>query len=763
LVLLLLAAAPLGVSLIWFGPRIWTRQWCEIPAALGWSAIRYPWTDDFREREAAPARSLALDKLFLNPTADDPAERARRLHGLSLVIRERWEPFAHDPIKLTWAGELSDIGRQLLADSLQPQQFSAQLRSALSDLPHDAPLQAELIFGTRGQPMWLTAGATDSVERTGTVLIQSDAAPPTLQLPAGAVWQAIVDASRSLREHAPAGFPDVFAHWLPLAQSPGNTANIWTRLVDTDIAWLERSAEDAYAKAIEKLSRAPVDQYLEKALEDRAQLAWESLGLDPRMAQRVARHGRSMSAQAVGRQCAQHIELIEAVAKRAFQENDLERAARWVGLMEGATRVLEKSVRSPWIINYVQHKRNGAGAMAQLIQSEPGCTPELAAEMAALIARCPAASPRAVVLSDAKVRVFYFESIARSSLRIAVVTLLAALIGAIHLRTPRNETGGIVLMRSSPAGSECIAFAAVIVVFGAFIVLEATNGLGEGVASSLYAFVSLAVLVGLIGRLGWLIIAEFVRDSDSSRQSLRRRVFWLIGCMVLLAALRPLIGRAEGATAALGWLHPRDASTLEGGLSGPVRLLLGAAFAAFAIAYALLRWRRMRRAHQVPMTIHPLVFSGIALWLGIWIAYGPPGAWLRREAVFASFSGQWSAVMEAVDYVSAVFFEGPITNDPALCRGWNLLTLSVAARMIHFGWWLVLACYVISVIAIPPKWPLRALLSNSPTHSEQDVANARLSMVAWSCLWIGLFAVAIHAWCTLGMGYSIDQAIAQGS
>jgi hypothetical protein len=685
---------------------------------------------------------------------------------LSLIIRERWEPFGRDPIKLIWASELSENGRKLLADSAEPGRFAAQLQSALRDIPHDAPLQAELIFGSRTAPAWLAVGSYDPSELTALAEapIRSDASrhafdSPSSGLAAAGLWQAIADASRVLRENARADFPSVFVSWLQSGTGP----TMWCRLASSNVESVDKWGNDAYVDAIEKLSRTPAEDYLEKPLEDRAQGAWQALGLQPLTARYVARNGRSMSAQAVGQQCARHLELLEKLAASAIASDDLERAGRWIVLLERVASVFEKSVHSPSVYNYVQTKHNSASSLAQLVQGHQACSRELATQMAAVVATCQAPTPRPDVQSDATVTTFYFENAARSSLRTSALTLMAAVFGAIHLRARRNQAGSVSLL-GAPAASELVACAALLLVCATFIGLEATNGLGERAASSFHALVLFAILLGSIAWLGWLVIVELVRDPDSQRQSLRRRIAWLIGCMVILAAMRPLIGRAKRGAPMFEWRQTLESSASEADLSASVRLFLGAALATIALSYASLRWRRMRREPQISAAIHPLVIGSIALWLSLWIALGPPGVWLRRQSVSGNFSGQWSAVMETVDLVSALFLQGPVSGNPSFNRGWNLLTFSVAARMINFGLWLVLLCHVLWFVAIhPPRWARRRFDAGRSNQSEPDTASAWLSGAAWSCLWIGLVTLAIHGWCTLGMGYYIHCATGQES
>ena len=147
----------------------------------------------------------------------------------------------------------------------------------------------------------------------------------------------------------------------------------------------------------------------------------------------------------------------------------------------------------------------------------------------------------------------------------------------------------------TPAGSVWIACAASILVLATFLGLEAANFVGERAANSLYAFLSFVILSASTGWLGWLVIAELVRDADTQRQTSRRRIAWLVGCMAVLAAMRPLAGRDMASASGSGWMQVIETSVPGASLSAWSRLFWGVVLAIIATSYALLRWRRMRK------------------------------------------------------------------------------------------------------------------------------------------------------------------------
>jgi hypothetical protein len=738
---LLLAAAPLGVSLLLYGHQRWTAQWTEALVAYGCLAPRFPWNEEVfmtRPTEMDKAQPLALERLFLSTDDGGDAELARRLHGLCLILGERREPFGFDPAKLIWWSELSRDGRRLFAESWDFERFDPRLRTALSNAPHDMLLEADLIFGARSTWWRVAERAESQAQIVPEPADRIDSAaetdvefsgPPEV----GELWGLLAHATRVLKHNAAPQSPHVIVAWIQWGNAPSMYGGFAWR---TESVPLTKWCDDEYFRAMESLSRSRAAEHLERPLEDRVQRVWEALGLEPRTATYAARNGRSSAALAVGRQCALHLELMEKLVTDAFEHDDLEHAARWVELLEGVSAVLENSVKSPWVYNYVQKKHCGAGGYAQLVRGHPACPTDVAVRMAAIMSRTPTVTPRSAPPSRATLAAFCLDNFARSSLRIAAATLLAALIGAVHLRKRRHSSihaGAVIGTRRAPV----VAAAACAIVAAAFAVLEASNLLGKHVASWSYVSVLVAIVVAIALFLVWLTISLLIRDQ------LRRRVAWLVGFMLVLAAMRPLVGLDSPGV----------------GISVQLRLFLGALLAATSITYAAVRWHRARRDPHVTPAIHPLVLGALSLWFSLWIVTGPPGERLRGpQQAWLDFGNESSAIMEQVEPL-AYLFQGPNVASPAHGLGFYLLALSIAARMIHFGLWFILACVALWLIVNRGAKVGRAA---GTADAGEQAGPVCLTGVTWSCLWMGLVSLAIHAWCTLGAGYCFCRVLSHG-
>jgi hypothetical protein len=745
--LFVLTVVPLAVSVFCFGHRSWTSQWSEIAVALGWSTPSYPWVDDIPQIRFTESAPTPLDwEQFSLSLSDDAATRAARVHGLWLVLRERSMPFGHDPMNLIWSTQLSERGRQLLVQGRNMERFGSQLRSAFSDAPHDSVIQAELLCGSEAN-RWLAADAQQRISLT-----QSAADGSTVDRVASDLWRALANAARVLREHSGATYPNVYVGWIPR----GNVSTMYAHLGISDGSPFEKWGSEEYARAIEQLNQVHTEEYLEKPLEDRAQWAWELLGLEPEIARYAAQNDSSISALAAGEHVAQHLELLQKLAEHAIGNNDLDRAARWIELSESAASVFERSVHSVWIRNYIRKQLGTTGSLAQVVRGLPACSPEVAERMAAIVARNKVPVVLAITPHDEPFIAFCLDNLSRSCLKIAAWTLVAAAIGVICLRVRDKQPYSFFLRNA--AGSKLIAGAAVLVVTVVFVGLESANALGERVSSSLYAFTFVTILSILNARIGWLITVEIVRDPDPQRQTLRRRIAWLIGCGIMFVAMRPIVGGRNlqfDPNALLAGLEP---PTRDAGLSAALRLFFGSLLGVTALAYAVLGWRRSRSESMAP-AIPPIVIGAVAVWLSLWLVIGPPGTWLRgQKSWFPSFGNDWSAALEAADHVSFIL-ELPTTANPTYHRGWNLLTFGVALRMTNAGLWLVLACLVLWLVVVYRPCYTRMVGFDCTTQSRTEMDSRWLIGITWSCVWLSLVSLLIHAWATLGMAYVINSVL----
>jgi hypothetical protein len=83
----------------------------------------------------------------------------------------------------------------------------------------------------------------------------------------------------------------------------------------------------------------------------------------------------------------------------------------------------------------------------------------------------------------------------------------------------------------------------------------------------------------------------------------------------------------------------------------------------------------------------------------------------------------------------------------------------------HLGFWLVLACATLWAFEAwrrdrANRWKYRKEAGS--VDNDPSIGPVWLAGVIQSCFWLGLIALALHAWCTLGLGYCVSQVIAQG-
>jgi hypothetical protein len=85
----------------------------------------------------------------------------------------------------------------------------------------------------------------------------------------------------------------------------------------------------------------------------------------------------------------------------------------------------------------------------------------------------------------------------------------------------------------------------------------------------------------------------------------------------------------------------------------------------------------------------------------------------------------------------------------------------MAIRILDLGLWLVLATGVLCrVVFIRRAWIARFARSSQAIPDKEAADQHWLRGVVWSCLWIGLAGLIIHAWCTLGLGYCLSRVVA---
>ena len=96
--------------------------------------------------------------------------------------------------------------------------------------------------------------------------------------------------------------------------------------------------------------------------------------------------------------------------------------------------------------------------------------------------------------------------------------------------------------------------------------------------------------------------------------------------------------------------------------------------------------------------------------------------------------------------------------------GWNMLTGSLVLRITNVGVWLAAACGLIWAGVV---W-FQSRRTKPNTRDAPDDAECNRSAKAarwlvgtgWSCLWLGLASLALHAWCTLAMAYCVNRIMA---
>jgi hypothetical protein len=524
---------------------------------------------------------------------------------------------------------------------------------------------------------------------------------------------------------------------------------------------LNEPGEAAYADALNKLAEARPEKYLETELESRAQRAWEMLRLEPALARYTARSDGSAATIVVAWHCAQHLELLEKLAGQAINDRKLDEAGRWIELQEKVARVLRESLRSRSVFNYVDRKLGSAAVLAQQVQTTTACPADVAERMAAIVARNVATAPRVTTRPIRLIAAaFYCESIARGCLRIAAITLAAALAGWLHVRTRNAGAADRPADAVRPRGTWLVAIAAFVCVAVTFTGLEASNRLGTRVAQFCYAASLTVILLAIVARFGWLIVVELVRDEDEQMQRLRRRMFWLIGCFALLAGLRPLVGGVASGGYFGSSLASLERVTEHSGLPAVLALFCAVTLLVVMIAYATLRWRRWRREPSVRPLLHPLFVAAVSVWLSLVIVFGSPGEWLRgRQPPARGYGGDFSPVMDTTAIIWTQLY-GSIIARRLNAIDWSLLpmTVVVTIRIFDLGLWLVLSSVVLwSVVFARPAWVAG---SGQVVPDNEASARLRLRGIVWTCLWIGLTGLLVHAWCTLAFGFCMSRVIA---
>lgn len=742
--LAILAVAPI-VPVCFIDRQGWTSQWPEIGVAMGWCAPRYPWVEELPQGSTAEHdRPNTLDGFFLDTGGGDAA-RAAHLHGAWLVRRERWNLFTADPIALILYPRVSRDGRQFFADNWDFGRFAAKLRSALDELPLDVLWQADLMSNqvhfSSTVPVWVSAEKAKEHQRS-----RADDQPEGARLSSDVeLWSRLVDAGVVLHTSSTLNYKHGIM-WVQAGNVPGMQA--WTTLANS--SEIRETEKTAYAAALQMIGESSPVEFLETPLDRRLQQAWETLGLESRAARCFAENDRSASSQAVAWNCALHLELAEKFFASAMNDQDLEEAARWVELQENVAIVLSKSVRSPWLFNYVHRKHAGAGSLAQIVQASDQCPAAVAERMATIVARSPTPTPRMISgQSQLVVAAFYLDNIARSGLRVAVLTLTVAMIGSIHLRRRCSSMELLASSGVSVPSSLLVSVAAVVLVAAVGVGLEATNSLGARMWRLCYTVTAGTFLSALACYLWWSVLSELRRSQKPTPHNFRQRIRWLIGCVAVLALLRFLvsIGKPTEPFSAL------DLLSRHGGLPPLLSLLFGILLPGLMITYAVLRWRRWQREPASPPALHPIIVGILGAWIGLWITLGPPSEVWHFGLYSADQSGDFSPVREAVEMVGAML-QGQVLGPPQYAYGLNLLTISLALRTSNLGVWLVVVCAALwSLMVLRPKWAVLAAGSTTTVRAANVPDSRWLAGVSWSCLWLGLASLLAHGWCTLGLCY----------
>ena len=207
-----------------------------------------------------------------------------------------------------------------------------------------------------------------------------------------------------------------------------------------------------------------------------------------------------------------------------------------------------------------------------------------------------------------------------------------------------------------------------------------------------------------------------------------------------------------------------------------MRSFPGLLLAGLLVTYGALIARRRARQPGSRTVLHPLLPLCLGLLLGGGILLVPfldtnPGG----GRVAASGSAEWSPAMRAADEVGwrvRSYEMDQASSWPSRVAqyeymfGWNPLTATLVVRVTNVGVWLVMACGLIWAAILCFGSRTRKASTNvatDATEADRSPVPARwLVSTAWSCLWLGLANLALHAWCRLAMAYCVSRVITQG-
>lgn len=770
--LLVFAITPLVVCVTVYGFCRWTAQWQEIPVALGWSASRPVWLLHPRWGEQFPSSRISAAQRQAWAAHNRPAmEKQVNTHGLSLVLRDGLTPHDYHPLALVLCSGLSPDALELFVKYPSDSFYNERVEGILAASSHDLLVRADWLANRWGRPRdrnlkQLRADDQGVISRW-------------LQIPAqnqnGAVsdnrWNVLVEAGLVLLSNVP---EEAWGHDVGFVTTAGvPDARTWRPI---ELKSLDATSRASYIALIEQFVRAGTGD-LESPFEQRAALAWRELGLDANAATFVGTNDQGTSSRIVGWHCSLHLEGLVSLADESFLQSQYEAAVDWIELAEKLAQAMAESVKSPWIYNYVQKKRAELRGIAQTWGQSEDCPPEVATHMAAVLGSVRPATPRTPAAPSAYLLpAIYLDNLSRAFLSICVVTWTAAGLGCLCLKFWRNEPDGGSAFDRVPGGSLFVAVLAVVLVLAAFGLLESCNYLGEGSASVGYGIAGIVFTVMILMSAWWLVARELAHDGDPSGLPFRRRMFGLIGCGVIAVACRLLlsIGASQGRISDSFEQFERWAfDPTHERLPAFLRVAFALAFPALLVTYAVLRGKRWTREPERRPLFHPIVVAVAGLVLGNWFLFGPFGDWLNRgRAPAPRHPTEWTPAAVAADTFGNVLNEHfywsrgkPPTPGPQFGRGFNLLTSTLALRVTNLGFWLVLACAALWAFETWRRDRAKRLKEPKEARSNDNdprIGRIWLAGVVRSCSWLGLIALAAHAWCTLGLGYCASRVIAQG-
>jgi hypothetical protein len=538
---------------------------------------------------------------------------------------------------------------------------------------------------------------------------------------------------------------------------------------------LDAANRKAYIATMEQFLRTgPRD--LELPFEQRAANTWCELGLDSKAARFVGANDQGTSSYIVGWHCSLHLESLETCAGNALVHGEFDVAADWIELGTTIANEIAESVQSPWIYNYVQKERAKLNALAQSLQQSPSCPRAVAGRMAEVLGRLRPAPARALAAPSAYILPsVYLDNISRAFLSICAVTWAVAGVCWLCLLLGRGARRRELEAGCIRGASPFVLLPTIVLAIVAIGLLEACNYLGEGAGSVGYGIAGIVLTVVLLMGAWWLVARELAPYGDASSVRLRRRMLGLAGCAVIAVAARLLLSFGEGdrrVSANFVQFERWAFDPTHQRLPGILRVAFGLAFPSLLLAYALLRGKRWQRDPANGPLLHPAIVALVGLVLGNWLLFGPFGEWLHGDRSPApSHPTEWTPSAVATDTFSGVlndhfYWSRGKTPVPGseFGRGWNLLTATAALRVTNLGFWLVLACAAL--------WAFEAWRRQRPSRLK-DSEEARLHVMphsmglVWltgvgrSCFWLGLIALAIHAWCTLGAAFCVSRVIAE--